>query len=206
MFRRIAVALLVVTMSSQLEAQAPPRKGIAEVGPAPLRGGFWGSMGFGAGMESVDLDGDALGYSDALWRPTFNFRLGGTVKQVLRLGGEVNVWTNYQGGITETLVTLMPILQVYPIKSAGLNFRGGAGYAWSSVTDNYYYYATSGNNGFSTLLGVGWEFPLSSKFFITPGVDWYQQWYGGGYYPDGYFPGYTERVINFSVSIGLQGG
>ena len=204
MFRRLAVALLVVSVSSRLEAQVP-RKGIAEVQPS-LRGGFWGSMGFGAGMENVNLDGDAFGYSDALWRPTFNFRLGGTVKQVLRLGGEVNVWTNYSGSITETLVTLMPIIQVYPIRSAGLNFRGGVGYAWSSVSDNYYYYASSGNNGFSTLLGVGWEFPLSSKFFITPGVDWYQEWYGGGYYPDGYFPGYTERVINFSISIGLQGG
>ena len=111
--------------------------------PAPLRGGFWGSIGFGAGMEQVDLDGDPFGYSDALWRPTFNFRLGGTVKQVLRLGGEVNVWTNYQGGITETLVSLMPVIQVYPIKTAGLNFRGGVGFAWSSVTDNYYYYATT---------------------------------------------------------------
>jgi hypothetical protein len=204
MFRRLAVALLVVSVSSRLEAQVP-RKGIAEFQPS-LRGGFWGSIGFGAGMENVDLDGDAFGYSDALWRPTFNFRLGGTVKQVLRLGGEVNVWTNYSGSITETLVTLMPIIQVYPIRSAGLNFRGGVGYAWSSVTDNYYYYVSSGNNGFSTLLGVGWEFPVSSKFFITPGVDWYQEWYGGGYYPDGYFPGYTERVINFSISIGLQGG
>jgi hypothetical protein len=200
MFRRFAVALLVVSVSPQLEAQTP-RKGIAEVQPAPLRGGFWGSIGFGAGMERVDLDGDAFGYSDALWRPTFNFRLGGTVKQVLRLGAEVNVWTNYQNGITETLVSLMPVLQVYPIRTAGLNFRGGAGFAWSSVTDYYYYYATTGDNGFSTLVGVGWEFPLSSKFFITPGVDWYQQWYGGGSYP-----GYTERVINFSISIGLQGG
>jgi len=198
MLRRFAVALLVVSVSSRLEAQAP-RKGIAEVQPAPLRGGFWGSIGFGAGMERVDLDGDAFGYSDALWRPTFNFRLGGTVKQVLRVGGEVNVWTNYQNGITETLVSLMPILQVYPVKTVGLNFRGGAGFAWSSVSD-YYYYGT-GDNGFSTLVGVGWEFPLGPKFFITPGVDWYQQWYGGGSYP-----GYTERVINFSVSIGLQGG
>jgi len=200
MLRRFAVALLVVSVSSLLETKTP-RKGIAEVQPAPLRGGFWGSLGFGAGMERVDLDGDAFGYSDALWRPTFNFRLGGTVKQVLRVGGEVNVWTNYQNGITETLVSLMPILQVYPIRTMGLNFRGGAGFAWSSVTDYYYYGATTGDNGFSTLVGVGWEFPLGPKFFITPGVDWYQQWYGGGSYP-----GYTERVINFSVSIGLQGG
>ena len=200
MYRRLAVAALTIMMASQLEAQVP-RKGIAEVQPT-RRGGVWGSIGFGAGMENVDLDNDAFGYSDALWRPTFDFRLGGTVKQVLRLGGEVFVWSNYQNGFTETLVTLMPIVQVYPLKTAGLNFRGGAGYAWSSVTDNYYYGVTSGDNGFGTLLGVGWEFPVSSKFFITPGVDWYQQWYGGG----GVYPGYTERIINFSVSIGLQGG
>lgn len=199
MFRRLAVALLAITMSSQLEAQVP-RKGIAEVQPSQ-RGGFWGSAGFGAGMENVDLDDDGLGYSDALWRPTFNFRLGGTVKQVLRLGAEVFVWTNYQNGYTETLVSTMPIVQLYPIKTAGLNLRGGAGFAWSSIRDNYYYGVTTGDNGFGTLLGVGWEIPVSNKWFITPGVDWYQQWYGGGAYP-----GYTERIINFSVSIGLQGG
>jgi len=186
-------------MSSQLNAQVP-RKGIAEV-QASRRGGFWGSIGFGAGMEQVDLDGDLYGYSDALWRPTFDFRLGGTVGQQLRFGGEVFVWSNYQGSITETLVTVMPIAQFYPVRSAGLNVRGGVGYAWSGVSDNYYYGVSVGDNGFSTLLGVGWEIPVSSKFFITPGVDWYQQWYGGGYYP-----GYTERIINFSVSIGLQGG
>lgn len=205
MFRRLAVALLVISMSTRLEAQAP-RKGIAEVQPSQ-RGGFWGSLGFGAGMESVDLDADGLGYSDALWRPTFNFRLGGTVKQVLRVGGEVFVWTNYQGSFTESLVSVMPILQVYPVRSAGLNLRGGVGWAWSSVTDNYYYYTSSGDNGFSTLVGIGWEFPLGKNFFLTPGVDWYQQWYGGGFYPGyGNYPGYTERVINFSISIGLQGG
>lgn len=199
MFRRLAVALLMLSVSSRMDAQVP-RKGISEVQPS-LRGGMWGSIGFGAGMENVDLDDDPYGYADALWRPTFNFRLGGTVKQAVRLGGEVNVWTNYQNGITETLVTLMPIVQVYPLRTAGLNLRGGAGYAWSGVTDNYYYGATTGDNGFATLLGIGWEIPLNSKFFITPGVDWYQEWYGGGFYP-----GYTERVINFSISIGLQGG
>ena len=88
---------------------------------------------------------------------------------LLRLGGEVNVWTNYSGSITETLVTLMPIIQVYPIRSAGLNFRGGVGYAWSSVSDNYYYYASSGNNGFSTLLGVGWQFPVARSSSSLPG-------------------------------------
>ncbi len=199
MLRRLAVAAFVLALSSPLDAQVP-RKGIAEVQPS-TRGGFWGSMGLGGGMENVNLDGDLYGYSDALWRPTFNFRLGGTVKQVLRVGGEVFVWTNYQNGFTETLVSAMPIVQLYPIKTAGLNIRGGAGFAWSAVRDNYYYSPTTGDNGFSTLLGIGWEIPLSSKFFLTPGVDWYQQWYGGGYYP-----GYTERIINFSVSIGLQGG
>ena len=205
MSRSLAVVLAALTLSSPLAAQAP-RKGIAEV-QSSLRGGFWGSLGFGGGMETVDLDADAFGYSDPLWRPTFNFRLGGTVGQQLRLGGEVFVWSNYSGSFNETLWSIMPIIQFYPVRKAGLNFRGGAGYAWSGVTDTYYYYATTGDNGFSTLLGIGWEIPVSSKFFITPGVDWYQQWYGGGYYAGyGNYPGYTERIINVSLSIGLQGG
>ena len=197
MFRRLAVSALLLATVSPLAAQVP-RKGIAEV-QSTLRGGLWGSIGFGGGMEQVDLDGDAFGYSDALWRPTFDFRLGGTVGQTLRLAGEVFVWTNYQGNYNESLVTLMPVIQVYPLKTAGLNFRGGFGYAWSSI-NSYYYGTYSSDNGFGSMLGVGWEFPINRHFFITPGVDWYQQWYGGGA-----FPGYTERIINFSVSIGLQG-
>ena len=74
MFRRLAVAVLAITMASQLEAQVP-RKGIAEVQPSP-RGGFWGSMGFGAGMENVDLDGDRLGYSDRALAPHLQLPAG----------------------------------------------------------------------------------------------------------------------------------
>ena len=196
MFRRLAVAVLAIMMASQVEAQVP-RKGIAEVQPSP-RGGAWGSIGFGAGMEQVDLGGDLLGFSDPLWRPTFNARVGGTVKQVLRLGGEVFVWTNWSGGITETLTSVMPIIQLYPSRSVGINLRGGAGFAWSGVSN---FGAFVGDNGFATMVGLGWEFPVSRTFFITPGVDWYQQWYGGGLQPT-----YTERIINISLSIGLQGG
>ena len=79
-----------------------------------------------------------------------------------------------------------------------VNLRGGAGFAWSGVSN---FGAFVGDNGFATMVGLGWEFPVSRTFFITPGVDWYQQWYGGGLQPT-----YTERIINISLSIGLQGG
>ncbi len=201
MFRRLAVAVtaLAIMLASQVEAQAT-RQGITEVQTQqpPSRRGAWGSFGFGAGMEQVDLSDDVLGYSDPLWRPSFNFRVGGTVKQVLRLGVETFVWTNVNSGATETLLSVMPIIQIYPVRCAGINLRGGVGYAWSGVST---FGGLVVDNGFSTMVGLGWEFPISRKFFITPGVDWYQQWYGGGFQPS-----YTERVINISLSLGLQGG
>jgi hypothetical protein len=123
--------------------------------------------------------------------------MGGTLGQQVRLGGEVFVWINEQGDLTETLVSVMPIVQLYPVASTGLHLRGGAGWARSGVTDFYGY--NVGNNGFGTMVGIGWELPVGRKVFLTPAVDWNQQWYDGGR-----DPGYTERVINFGLSIGFQ--
>ncbi len=195
MLRTVAGVITALVIAAPLSAQVP-RKGIAEVVPSQ-RGGFWGSIGFGAGMERVDLDNDGRGYSDELWKPTFNLRLGGTVGQHVRLGGEVFVWWNSNSGVTETLVSVMPIVQLYPAKSTGLHLRGGAGWANSSLSDYYGY--SVGDNGFATMVGIGWELPISGSVFITPTVDWNPQWYDSGF-----DPGYTERIINFGLSIGFQ--
>lgn len=195
MLRSITGVITALVIAAPLSAQAP-RKGIAEVSTSQ-RGGFWGSIGFGAGMERVNLQDDGRGFSDPLWRPTMNLRLGGTVGQHVRVGGEAFVWWNSNGGVTETLVSVMPIVQLYPARTTGFHFRGGAGFARSGLTDFTGF--TVADYGFAAMAGVGWELPVSRTVFLTPTVDWNQQWYDGGF-----DPGYTERIINFGLSIGFQ--
>jgi hypothetical protein len=196
----VGVALLVTT---PLAAQG--RKGIAEVAPpdaGPRRGGFWISFGAGAGMERLKIEGEPT-YDPELWRPTFNLKLGGTLGQNARLGVEAFTWVNPDpdGDVTEALVQVMPILQLYPAKCTGLHLKGGAGWAWSGVTFNSGSGSfSSGTNGFGAMAGLGWEIPVGRTVFLTPSLDFYQQWYDGGVGQ----PDFTERVMNLGLNIGFQ--
>jgi hypothetical protein len=198
-----AVAALLV--ASPLLAQG--RKGIAEVAPPATttssgRGGFWMSFGAGAGVERLRIEGEPT-YDPELWRPTFNVKLGGTLGQNARIGVEAFTWVNPDpdGEVTEALFQVMPILQLYPAKCTGLHLKGGAGWAWSGVTFNSGSSSfSSGTNGFGAMAGIGWELPIGRTVFLTPSLDFYQQWYDGGLDQ----PDFTERVMNLGVSIGFQ--
>ncbi len=190
-------------LSSSLHAQA--RKGIAEVAPAETghqRGGFWLSFGAGAGMERLHLEGEPA-YDPALWRPTVNLRLGGTLGQGARIGLEAFTWVNPDpdNNITEALVQVMPILMLYPAKCTGLHLKGGAGWAWSGVTFNDQSNSfSSGINGFGAMAGLGWEIPIGRTVFLTPEVAFYQQWYDGG----AGNADFKERVLSVGMSLGFQ--
>ena len=93
--------------------------GLAAGQAAPGRSGFWGAAGLGAGGESYDLR-DGLGYSAQLYRPTFSLRLGCTVNQQVRLGGEMLSWINQNGDAVESLTSALFIGQVYPFGASGL--------------------------------------------------------------------------------------
>ena len=196
MRRLLPLTVLAVLATSPLAAQGRP--GLAEVGEPSLRRGFWMQLGLGAGREELKFEGDNLGYSDPLWAPTINGRLGATLGPHFRLGGDLNVWVRPEGDYTETLGSVMPVLQVYPARTVGFHVRGGGGYAWSSVTDEIYRF-TSTLGGFGTVVGAGWEIPVSRKLFITPYVDWYQYWIQSRTIGD-----FTERIISFGVALTFQ--
>jgi hypothetical protein len=197
--KRSLLALFAILAAAPLAAQES-RPGLAETQAPPLRTGFYFQLGMGAGMEELNLDWDELGYSDPLWAFTINTRGGYTFSQHVRLGVDFNSWIYPNGYVTETASSVMPNLQLYPSKKAGFYVRGGGGYAWSSVSENdYYYYNSLTYGGFGTNVGVGWEIPVSRVISITPTADWYQYWIDNNAIGD-----YTERILSFGLAVTFQ--
>ena len=177
-------------------AQEPP-EGLIEVREASRRG-FWLGLGLGAGGESFDIE-PRNGYSDLLYRPTVSLRLGGTVSQNLRLGGEVLSWINDVGPAVESLSSALFIAQLYPFSSSGLYLKGGLGIGRNAVDfdDGF----DQGDTGFAGLIGAGYELRLGRRFYLNPAIDLV-----GHRYDDGVVGDYRERLVNFGVGILIQTG
>jgi Outer membrane protein beta-barrel domain len=191
----VLAALLWGTVLA-VEAQDTPR-GLVEVRDGG-RSGFWGALGVGAGGESFDLR-DGAGYNSELYRPTVSLRLGGTVSQNLRLGGEALAWIDDQGDRTATLSSFLFIVQLYPIASSGLYLKGGAGLGRNEVDFNDGFGV--GDTGFAGLVGAGWEVRVGRKLYLNPAVDLVEHAYtarGGDRY--------RERLVNFGIGVLFQSG
>jgi opacity protein-like surface antigen len=196
--KRMLLVVLAALVAAPLAAQQA-RPGLSEAQTPPLRHGFYFQLGLGGGMEQLNLDNDQLGYSDPLWAFTLNARGGYTFSQAVRLGVDFNSWIRPDGPVTETASSVMPNLQIYPVRNAGFYIRGGGGYAWSSISDNSYYYSSITYGGAGTNLGVGWEIPVSHTVALTPTFDWYQYWIDNGM-----IGSYTERILSFGLAVTFQ--
>jgi len=172
--------------------------GVAAGQAGPGRSGFWGAVGLGAGGESYDLR-DGLGYSEQLYRPTFSLRLGGTMNQHVRLGGEMLGWINQNGDAVESLTSALFIGQIYPFGASGLYLKGGAGLGVNAVDSPDGYHA--GDTGFAGLLGAGLEMRVGRRWFLNPTVDLVQHDYSGRGVDH-----YRERLVTFGMGILFQSG
>jgi hypothetical protein len=189
----LALALLLVA-SIPLAAQKE-RRGIRVV-DHDERHGFWGVLALGAGTEQVNFDGDDLGWSDAITRPTGALRLGGTINEHVRLGGEAHGWFNDEDAITETVGALLLVAQFYPWARSGLFLKGGLGYAGSTIEDDFGFESSDG--GFAGQLGVGYDIRLGRRIFLVPTLDF--NGYRFGDEPDGY----SERIAALNIGIAYQ--
>jgi hypothetical protein len=191
----VTLAVSVIPTNSIL-AQAPP-PGLIEVKETGRRG-LWFGLGLGAGGESNDFVAGA-GDSDPFYQPTVSLRLGGTLGRHLRLGGEVLSWINEEGNAVESLSSLLFVAQLYPIKAAGLYFKGGLGIGRNAVSfdDGF----DVGDTGFAGLVGAGYELRLGRHIYLNPAVDLVGHTY------DGRAGGsYRERLVNFGLGILVQPG
>ena len=203
MTRSLSVPTLLLLALAMVTTEASAqRRGLVDVSPTSVRHGFWLEAGGGWGQEAYKFGSDP--YSSNLGKPTFDFRIGGTLNPYFRLGAEVTSWWNsYQNSdgfdVTESLTHLMAIGRVYPVKDLGLFAKGGAGIAWTGASVDYGNATTE--SGFATVLGAGYEVQLSKKLFLTPAFDWYMSSYQKR--DDATL---HERLLNFSLSLTWQPG
>lgn len=199
--RPIMVTILLLSLlacwprGAAIAQQLP--EGLVEVKESS-RHGLWLGLGLGAGGESYDFGGGSQ-YSAVLYRPTLSFRLGGTVSQHLRLGGEVLSWINDVGPAVESLTSALFIAQFYPISRSGLYLKGGLGIGRNAVDPDYG--RGEGDTGFAGLLGAGYELRLGRRFYLNPTIDLV-----GHRYDDRAAGSYRERLVNFGLGILLQTG
>ena len=192
----MTVLLVLLSFPMDAAAQKTP-EGLVEVRDGG-RHGFWLGVGVGAGGESFGVQ-PGPGYSDVLYRPTISVRLGGTVSQHLRLGGEVLSWINENGPAVESLSSALFVAQVYPIASTGFYLKGGVGIGRNAVQfeDGF----DTGDTGFAGLVGAGYELRLGRRIYLNPVID-----FVGHSYSDRFDGSYKERLVNFGLGILLQTG
>ncbi|HEY5939943.1 MAG TPA: hypothetical protein VIT87_03930 [Gemmatimonadales bacterium] len=188
---------LLILMPLPIDAVAQTSEGLVEV-REPGRGGFWLGLGLGAGGESYDLQ-PGSGYSNVLYRPTISVRLGGTVSQHLRLGGEVLSWINQNGPATESVSSGLFVAQFYPAASTGFYLKGGLGIGRNAV--DFEDGSGVGDTGFAGLVGAGYELRVGRRLYLNPVID-----FVGQQYSDGFGGSYRERLVNFGLGILLQTG
>jgi hypothetical protein len=193
---RVTVLVVLLLFPAAILAQEAPH-GLVEVQEGSRRG-LWLGLGLGAGGESFDLRTGA-GYSEVLYQPTVSLRLGGTVSQQLRLGGEVLVWINEQGHAVESLSSALFVAQFYPVSNLGLYLKGGLGIGRNAIAfdDGF----DEGDTGFAGLIGAGYELRLGRRFYLNPVVDLV-----GHSYSDRAGGSYRERLVNFGLGILVQTG
>jgi hypothetical protein len=154
---------------------------------AQTRQGFWvgGGMGYGSmglSCEScvdVGREGGLSGYA----------KLGGSLRQNILLGVELNGWTKSEGGATVTMGNMSAAAYWYPMETQGLFVKGGGGYSVLSVDAG-----TSGSaddSGFGILAGVGYDVRVGRNLSITPVANWFRGGFDGG----------SANVLQFGVGV-----
>jgi hypothetical protein len=202
MRRPILLAALVAVSAAPLTplaAQRPSRdRGIVELAPEPTRGGFYATLGVGAGREQYKFS-DENEYTDALTKPTLALRLGGTPNANVRVGAELFGWGSEVEEGTESFTAALLSAQVYPSQTAGFYLKGGGGIARSGIDFNNG--SSTFETGFGWTVGAGYDLPLSRAVAIGPTLDFYQ-----GSFTQRNEPTLTERVLNIGVQVTFQTG
>ena len=142
---------------------------------AQTRQGLWvgGGMGYGSlgltcdGCGSVDREGGVSGYA----------KVGGTLRQNVLLGVEMNGWTKSEFGGRVTMGNMSGAAYWYPMPTQGLFIKAGAGYSVLSVDDGI---STSDDSGFGLLGGLGYDVRVGKNLSITPVANYFRGAFDGG--------------------------
>jgi hypothetical protein len=153
---------------------------------AQTRQGFWfgGGVGYGSlglscdGCGDVDREGGMSGYA----------KFGGTLRQGILLGGEMNAWTKDEAGARVTLANLSGAAYWYPMATQGLFVKAGAGWSNLSVSSGG---LGADDSGFGFLAGLGYDVRIARNMSITPVANWFRGGFDGG----------SADVLQFGVGV-----
>jgi hypothetical protein len=142
--------------------------GSADAQEEARRGGFWISVGIGAGVTTGDVPTD-----ESRWGGAGFLRAGGVPDEHLVLGTEFLGWITDQNDVVTSRGVVTLFAQYYPSRTGGLFFKGGLGGAGiSKAVDLNPGTLVTTNGGFGMTLGSGYEFRLSRITSLTANVDW----------------------------------
>jgi hypothetical protein len=153
---------------------------------AQTRDGFWvgGGMGYGSLGLSCEICGD-VGRTGGL---SGYAKLGGTLRQNILLGVEMNGWTKSEGAGRVTMGNFSGAAYWYPMPTQGLFLKAGAGYAVLSTDDGT---ENVSDTGFGFLGGVGYDVRVGRNLSITPVANWFRGGFEGG----------SANVLQFGVGV-----
>jgi hypothetical protein len=153
---------------------------------AQTRQGFWvgGGMGYGSlglsctGCADIGREGGLSGYA----------KLGGTLRQNILLGVEMNGWTDSEGSARVSMGNFSGAAYWYPMVTSGLFIKAGVGYSVLSVDDGV---STADDAGFGLLGGLGYDIRVGHNLSITPVASWFRGGFDGG----------SANVLQFGLGV-----
>ena len=131
--------------------------------------GFWLSGGIGVRMDpwGEQVQPQALGYTIVL-------RVGGTLSERIRLGGELIHWTASPDGLKSVRENTTVSALFYPLDEVNGFVKAGMGlsviHADVAVDGSPPVGITT--EGFAVTPGIGIDIPVSRAVMLTPSLDW----------------------------------
>jgi hypothetical protein len=159
-----AVALVTLLAATPAQAQHPQ-----------TRQGFWAGVGMGWGSFGLDCDG--CGSVDRTGSYSGYLKLGGTLRQDILIGAELNGWTKSEDGATVNLGNASAAAYWYPAAQSGLYLKGGVGYSRLSAEASN---LEASDNGFGFLMGVGYDLRVGVNTSLSPVVNYFRGGFDGG--------------------------
>jgi hypothetical protein len=153
--RPALLAAWLLLLAAPLEAQRPLS-----------RSGLTISFGLGGGSRGLRCDGCEVSRESGAASHLF---VGGTLGPRLTLGGEINGWGKAEGGVEQSVASLMAVARFYPAVDRGLHLTGGVGLTSMSVERDAERLTTE---GFGIELGAGYDLRVASAFSLTPYAQW----------------------------------
>ena len=166
------------------------------------RHGFWIGLGVGAGSALATCDGCESGHRET--SVAGYVKLGGTLNERLLLGGEVNIWSKTEEGVTVNLSDFAATLTLYPEPSSGFFLKGGVGF---SLVDTEFREGSTTvtvdpGYGLGLIAGAGYDVRVGKNISITPAVNFW--WGKPGNVPhegETFFTNWKQNVVDFTVGV-----